>query len=349
MKKFKIIAIIVLVFLVGSLFLGNCKKTKALDISEHVYTISERSQSQYNFVCAFDFSTLYNDNNITDFNFLSLNNYTNNSGYYFNIDKNNVLRFYSFSANNVITLLESVSINGRLLQFNIVYDVNYLYVIVYQLLPNIQTSQGLGPSFDGFSRNMIIRHSLSHYYDLTNDWSDNNIKIYPLYNSAVRTANALFNCAYISSTDTINDINAWVNKQFSNSNIINYVLTLGYNDGYSQGYDEGYVIGTSDGEDTGYSEGYDEGYDSGYSAGTIDGHQEGYIDGYNVGYDIGYDEGQEGENAISPVFRIISDIFGSIGSIMAIELVPHVPLGLFILVPLFFSVLGLILWIWRRN
>lgn len=71
--------------------------------------------------------------------------------------------------------------------------------------------------------------------------------------------------------------------------------------------------------------------------------------GYNLGYSAGYNAGQAGENAISPFFRVLTDIFTSIGAIFSIELVPNIPLGLFILVPLFFAVLGIILWIWRRN
>lgn len=67
------------------------------------------------------------------------------------------------------------------------------------------------------------------------------------------------------------------------------------------------------------------------------------------GYDVGYIAGQQGENAISPIWNLLQGIFGTIGAIFSIELAPHVYIGYFFLVPLFFGVVGLILWIWRRN
>lgn len=98
-----------------------------------------------------------------------------------------------------------------------------------------------------------------------------------------------------------------------------------------------------------YDEGYSDGYAAGQENGFDDGYDTGYGEGYDEGYNLGYEDGIEGETLFSPAFRMISDIFVAIGSIMSIELVPHIPIGLLILVPLFFSVLGLILWIWRRN
>lgn len=74
-----------------------------------------------------------------------------------------------------------------------------------------------------------------------------------------------------------------------------------------------------------------------------------YRYGYSSGYNVGYNDGQTGENAISPFFNVLSGIFTSIGAIFSIELVPHVPIGLFFLVPLFFAIVGLILFIWRKN
>lgn len=74
-----------------------------------------------------------------------------------------------------------------------------------------------------------------------------------------------------------------------------------------------------------------------------------YNRGYANGYDNGYSDGQQGESAATSVWTLISGIFTSLGAIFAIELFPHIPLGIFFLVPLFFAVVGLILWIWRRN
>lgn len=74
-----------------------------------------------------------------------------------------------------------------------------------------------------------------------------------------------------------------------------------------------------------------------------------YDAGYVAGHSVGYDDGQAGENAISPIWNLFQGIFGTIGAIFSIELAPHIYIGYFFLVPLFFGVVGLILWIWRRN
>lgn len=67
------------------------------------------------------------------------------------------------------------------------------------------------------------------------------------------------------------------------------------------------------------------------------------------GYDVGYIAGQEGVNAISPIWNVLTGIFSAVGSIFAIELAPHIYLGYFILVPLFFAMVLGILSIWRKN
>lgn len=95
--------------------------------------------------------------------------------------------------------------------------------------------------------------------------------------------------------------------------------------------------------------GYQAGYQAGTEATTQEAYENGYLDGVANGYNEGYSDGANGSTAITPVFALISGIFSSLGSILAVELVPHVPLGLFILVPLFFAVVGLVLWIWRKN
>ena len=94
-----------------------------------------------------------------------------------------------------------------------------------------------------------------------------------------------------------------------------------------------------------YRDGYIDGHIDGLEEGEIIGYDNGYEDGYNVGYS----DGESGENAVSPALNILSAVFSAVGAIFSIELVPHVPLGVFILVPLFFAVVGLVLWIWRRN
>lgn len=82
------------------------------------------------------------------------------------------------------------------------------------------------------------------------------------------------------------------------------------------------------------------GYNKGYAAANFD---------YDSAFNEGYIAGQAGENAVSPVWNLFQGIFGTLGAIFSIELAPHVYIGYFFLVPLFFGVVGLILWIWRRH
>ena len=74
---------------------------------------------------------------------------------------------------------------------------------------------------------------------------------------------------------------------------------------------------------------------------------------YNRGYGAGYSQGYtDGEGTITPFDRfwsILTGVFSSVGAVLSINLFPGVPLGIFILIPLFFGAVGLILWIWRRN
>lgn len=137
--------------------------------------------------------------------------------------------------------------------------------------------------------------------------------------------------------------------------------TAGYNRGFNEGYTDGYQDGQEDtqlyqnGYRDGYTAGYSDGemstdaYTLGYNAGYDEGERNGYRNGYQSGYLYGYEQGQAGENAITPAFSVISSVFGVVASVMSIQLFPGITIGLLILVPLFFAVLGLILWIWRRN
>ena len=95
--------------------------------------------------------------------------------------------------------------------------------------------------------------------------------------------------------------------------------------------------------------GQEQAYQHGYDDGAHDGYITGYDRGYDIGYDDGFNNGMSGATPVSQTIGIVSSIFAGVGTVMAIQLFPGFPLGLLILVPLFFAVLGLILWIWRRN
>lgn len=77
-----------------------------------------------------------------------------------------------------------------------------------------------------------------------------------------------------------------------------------------------------------------------------------FFTNYKNAYLSGYNSGGGGGGNITEFDRfwsLITGIFTGIGAIFSIELIPHVPIGIFFLIPLFFGVIGLILWIWRRN
>lgn len=100
---------------------------------------------------------------------------------------------------------------------------------------------------------------------------------------------------------------------------------------------------------TGFSGGYNNGYNEGASSSETQAFNDGKAVGYQLGLEDGYAQGMRGDNAVSSFINILTSIFTGIGAIFSIELFPHITIGLFLLVPLFFGVLGLILWIWRHN
>lgn len=75
--------------------------------------------------------------------------------------------------------------------------------------------------------------------------------------------------------------------------------------------------------------------------------QSAFNSGRDIGYREGYLAGESTVTAFDRVWAFLSSIFGMIGSIFAVELMPHIPLGIFLLVPVFFMVLGFVFWIWK--
>lgn len=120
-----------------------------------------------------------------------------------------------------------------------------------------------------------------------------------------------------------------------------------YSDGYFEGRDEGIDIGY----DWGYDDGLDDGYSDGYDDGKIDGIDIGYNDGYSFGYDNGYDLGyndgyQTAINDGSAEFGLttmLSGLFVGLGSLLSIELLPNISIGMIIAVPVVFGIIAFIL------
>lgn len=154
---------------------------------------------------------------------------------------------------------------------------------------------------------------------------------------------------------------------FFNNDLSLYIQYDLYNEVYNEGYGEGFVDGRDYGRGIGYQEGYVdgqyEGYWSGYEEGLEDGYNQGYEEGYeegnwygyNEGYDIGYNEGYDlgysngynkgiSENMETGGFGLmLKQVFASVGSFLEIELLPGIPFGAIIAVPIVFGIIAFIL------
>lgn len=128
-------------------------------------------------------------------------------------------------------------------------------------------------------------------------------------------------------------------------------LTAGYNQGYTAGYNAGYNSGESSGYNAGYaageSSGYNQGYNDGESSGYDNGYNDGYDYGFNNGYDLGYNDGyQTAINDGSADFGLtamLSGLFVGLGSLLSIELLPNISIGMIIAVPVVFGIIAFIL------
>ena len=132
----------------------------------------------------------------------------------------------------------------------------------------------------------------------------------------------------------------------------------GYNDGYNDGNNEGYNVGYMHGEQAGYYLGYDDGYDDGFLDG--ENYEQGYNDGYNMGReDYGIRIGDDWKTADwwgsyqyaqglyatdgTGFVSLLSAIFGGLGDLLSIEILPGIYIGAIVAVPLVFGIIFFIL------
>jgi hypothetical protein len=146
---------------------------------------------------------------------------------------------------------------------------------------------------------------------------------------------------------------------FNNLYIIQLVDNNDYYTIFNNGYDLGYDAGLDDGYDLGYDDGLDDGYDVGLVDGYDDGYGYGLSDGYYVGYDLGYDDGlgdgddlgydrgyQKAIDDGSAEFglpTLLSSLFVGLGSLLSIQLLPNISIGMIIAVPVVFGIIAFIL------
>ena len=376
MKKFKIFLLIITILLMILMIFASCRKTKALtdlynpNVSDTIVITSTDTNS--GFVGLYMFGDL---NSLND-NFRTLLvQYTNG---YFYIRVETVVQ----NGNRVPYNIHLIGTAGYdVANYSTTSDTVGIILILGEnsnndLCLDIATLR----YYTGTSQYLTISHN--YYYFAYNYFDD--VALMTDYNS-----NSGISCSYLDDNNYIGTYNVfWYDcldysltftEQSSevsseiiklvNEQVDDIIFESGYDagyldgyhdgeyDGYQAGYTAGYQAGVS--TQTAYDDGYDDGYQDGVQAGLHlsdayvrgwnDGWDVGYQDGFNNGYNDGYVDGQEGRTAFTPAFNVLTGVFNVVGSVMSINLVPGVPLGLFFLVPLFFAVIGLVLWIWRKN
>jgi len=95
------------------------------------------------------------------------------------------------------------------------------------------------------------------------------------------------------------------------------------------------------GNDAGYNDGFTDGHIAGYNDGYSDGNAFGYSDGFSDGQTDGYNTAVNDQLGAGD--WLVEFIAGAVG-VLGVTILPGVPLGLFVFIPLFF---GLISFVYR--
>lgn len=356
-KIFKTILLIAIILLAVGCGLASCKKTKAHD--QMTITSGLDSPNRYQGILlgfSLDLGDLYG-NQITanqgdDFydimnelgytldntnTYLFVDSATNypilGINFYYGLSLSGQpetvnVQFYSFEENQVMySIKQTYTYNTSYDKFLIVYWRPFTDRVEYQLFSysNMQyETQPLVFNTEGTLQYVPIYDE--SYQGQGYEESQSPENMYFVYSRSNLHSNDIM---YISNVDPAYTFSYWIN-------IYNNGLTYRYNyynDMRIKAYRNGYSSGYTDGGDAEVSESY----------------QLGLQEGQRIGYNEGYDAGARGDNAVSSFINILTSIFTGIGAIFSIQLFPHITIGLFLLVPLFFGVLGLILWIWRHN
>ena len=372
MKKLKWILLIIGIFFIIILIFGSCKKTKALEPSiykgqGYYLTITDSNSGG----CFYYLPT--NNTSSMDLLFLSYSTQLD-SGYMIIYKNNSNIGMYFNNGSGLTAFSKSFSIDSA--------KVCYFYIILGASYTSNTTEFCINYGYKYFNGTSFVDESSYYYFNNIAGQS------YSAINECYATSPGLYIQPYYNSSDTfhgytdgyIYDVMDYSDTfseavpdikydylSYADSTLLRSLYQAGYDSGYFVGYQDGYSdaydnyyaprynAGYQDGytaglnDNTAYQQGLYDGYDHGYDEGYQDGYAYGRGRGYVAGYDDGYAEGIAGATPMSQATTLIGSLFTGIGSIMSIQLFPGFPIGLLILVPLFFSVLGLVLWIWRRN
>lgn len=317
-KKVKIVLLLLVALLIVILITNTCKRAHALsyDLYEESHEITYLDQSKLGlssvYLLAPSPNSIYFLERITS-------NYTPDQSIYLTYGYTGSgmtgILYINYTDGTNSYNIDSIWPHTPFIIISIYRQNNELYLIIDEIEPSFINVAP--PELDYLEYSQLYILALEDY-GFVSDYYDHSLSVNLGLTS--NPAKCLIQSYYIEFGDTMNSVynecENCINNQYFNT-------YLAY--------------------------GYDYGYDNGYDLGERNGYAEGFRLGHADGYTEGYADGEAGETAVSRAVTLIGSIFTAIGSIMSIELFPNVPMGLFFLVPLFFAVVGLILWIWRKT
>jgi hypothetical protein len=184
--------------------------------------------------------------------------------------------------------------------------------------------------------------SLLRKVDLT--FNNQTNKDYLLYLDLTGTPLGSFTQFTIINGNTLRDGFGTDSLSYSNNLNILYIPAFSTLNWYYSGTSAQRMLSAWYLKDLGVSASYNEGY----LDGDADGFEDGFDLGYEDGFEDGFDDGLEAlENSTSGLFDILGNVFGAVSTIFAIYILPGINIGMFVFIPLIFTLLLFILKILR--
>ena len=243
--------------------------------------------------------------------------------------------FHNIVSNTNYTLSEEGAISPN--EYRIINNQS-LYTVTDLIFTNSSFQEGLN----------IIKVEWGDVNDLTTA-TPTSIKIFFMakdYNTYEITI--ISNNTYTVNSD---------NENVSFNNVYNYStfairveldpdIYYWYQKGLDNGYDNGYQDGLIDSNDTAFNDGFNQGIESVYYDG-FDGFinpstNQPYDYKYSYPYGQGYNDGLQADTDYS-FTGILFQVFGGLGALFSIEMLPNITIGAIVAVPLVFGIIYFIL------
>jgi len=146
--------------------------------------------------------------------------------------------------------------------------------------------------------------------------------------------------------------------QMGSEELYNRAYQIGYEEAkqyyYEKGYNEGYELISEVEFEKGFQQGLNDGYNNGYQDGIDAVYYDGfggfinpstgnpYDENYSYPYGKGYNNGLQSDKDYS-FMGILFQVFGGLGALLTIELLPNITIGAIVAVPLVFGIIYFIL------